>query len=492
MENEIKTPPQLPNSSMTVFERISNSVILKMFVIFVLLLIMMIPMSLVDDLVRERRDREQQVSSEIAAKWGRDQVIASPVLAVPYDYVSEVIEKDSKGKEVVVQRVEQDWIFLLPSHSQVQTDIKPENLKRGIYESVVYNSNFTIKGNFAGLDMKLLPVAADKMRWSEAQLVFGIQDVKGLSSDPELEWAGQKMPLSMDLRNFQLFNNNMAANLPLTKGEDTKFDFQIRVKLRGSKSINFLPLANHTLVQAKGSWGNPSFNGAYLPETREVTDKEFNASWNIPSFGRKLPQQWAGGNDRVYRFSGMSLAEANFDHYIETTDAAGVASANIEVATDMDMVQINFLPEVNNYQKTTRVAKYGILVIVLTFASLFFTEIIKKQRIHLIQYILIGAAMILFYSLLLAISEHLGFNMAYLLAALATIGLIASFIKMITKDNRTALLFTGILGLFYGFIFVLMQLRDYSLIVGTVGVFIILAILMRISTKINWYQFDKQ
>nr|WP_262713884.1 cell envelope integrity protein CreD [Sphingobacterium cavernae] len=174
----------------------------------------------------------------------------------------------------------------------------------------------------------------------------------------------------------------------------------------------------------------------------------------------------------------------------ELNPAAG-ANSNL-VSTDMDMIQVNFLPEVNNYQKTTRVAKYGILVIILTFASLFFTEIIKKQRIHLIQYILIGAAMVLFYSLLLAFSEHIGFNPAYLISALATILLIASFIYMITKNRNTALLFAGILGLFYTFIYVLMQLRDYSLIVGTVGIFIILAVLMRVSTKVNWYQFDRK
>lgn len=493
MENESPKPPQLPSSSMTIFERISNSIILKLFVIFILVLIMMIPMSLIDDLVSERKNREQQVSAEIAAKWGRDQVVVSPILAVPYDLVSEVVKKDSKGKEYVVQGIEQDWIFLLPRNTEVQTDIKPESLKRGIYQSVVYNSEVVLKGSFEGFDTKQLPVSVEKVKWAEAQLVFGIQDVKGLSSNPELEWNGQKLPLAINARNFDLFNNNLTTGLPLQKIEDSKLDFQIRVKLRGSKSINFLPLANHTVIKTKGSWGNPSFNGAYLPETREVSDKNFKAEWNIPSFGRKLPQQWAGGNDRLYRFSGMSLAEADFDSYGLTTDAsAQVASTSVEAATDMDMVQINFLPEVNNYQKTTRVAKYGILVIVLTFASLFFTEIIKKQRIHLIQYILIGAAMVLFYSLLLAISEHMGFNVAYFLAAVATIGLIASFIKMITKDNRTALLFMGILGLFYGFIFVLMQLRDYSLIVGTVGIFIILAILMRISTKINWYQFDKQ
>ncbi|WP_240452781.1 MULTISPECIES: cell envelope integrity protein CreD [Sphingobacterium] len=496
MENESQKPPQLPSSSMTIFERISNSIILKLFVIFILVLIMMIPMSLIDDLVSERKNREQQVSSEIAAKWGRDQVVSSPVLAVPYEYLSEVIEKDSKGKDYTVQQINRDWVFLLPGNTQITTEIKPESLKRGIYQSVVYNSELTLKGTFDGFDSKQLPVELDKIKWKEAQLVFGIQDVKGLSSNPAVMWGNDKLTLAMNVKDFDLFNNNMTTSVPLANIDDTKSDFQIKVKLRGSKSVNFLPLANHNLIQAKGSWGNPSFNGAYLPEAREVSDKDFNASWNIPSFGRKVPQQWSGANTRLYRFSGMSLADADFDTYVGTADAAAsavaAASTSIEAATDMDMVQINFLPEVNNYQKTTRVAKYGILVIVLTFASLFFTEIIKKQRIHLIQYILIGAAMVLFYSLLLAISEHMGFNVAYLLAAIATVGLIASFIKMITKDNRTALLFMGILGLFYGFIFVLMQLRDYSLIVGTIGIFIILAILMRISTKINWYQFDKQ
>lgn len=495
MENSNPKQPELPSASITIFERISNSIILKLFVVFILVIIMMIPMSLIDDLVSERKNREQQVSSEIAAKWGRDQVVASPVLAVPYDYISESIKQDAKGKDYIVQTIEQDWFFLLPENIEIQTEVKPESLKRGIYQSVVYNSDLSLKGSFGGFESKQFPVSSEKMKWGEAQLVFGIQDVKGLTSSPELEYNGNTLPLAINVGNFDLFNNNLTTRLSLQKEEDAKFDFQIKVKMRGSKSINFLPLANHTSIKTQGSWGNPSFNGAYLPETREITNTGFTAEWNIPSFGRKIPQQWDGANSRLYSFSGISLAEADFNNYgIENYNGANVQAATsiLEAATDMDMVQINFLPEVNNYQKTTRVAKYGILVIILTFASLFFTEIIKKQRIHLIQYILIGAAMALFYSLLLALAEHMGFNTAYLLAAIATVLLIASFIKMITKDNRTALLFMSILGLFYGFIFVLMQLRDYSLIVGTIGIFIILAILMRISSKINWYQFDKR
>jgi inner membrane protein len=152
------------------------------------------------------------------------------------------------------------------------------------------------------------------------------------------------------------------------------------------------------------------------------------------------------------------------------------------------MITINFLPDINNYQKTTRVAKYGILVIILTFTAPIHRSD-QEKRIHIIQYILIGAAMVL-YTLLLALSEHIGFNLAYLTASVATVMLIGSFIKSITKDQKSALLLSSILALFYLFIYILMQLRDYSLIAGTIGIFIILAILMRVSTKINWYQFD--
>lgn len=160
------------------------------------------------------------------------------------------------------------------------------------------------------------------------------------------------------------------------------------------------------------------------------------------------------------------------------------------LASEKNLVQVNFLEAVNNYQQTTRATKYGILVILLTFASLIFTEIIKKQRIHLMQYVLIGCAMVLFYSLLLAFGEHIVFNWSYLIAAAATITLISSFIFWITKDRKICLLFSAILAIFYSFIFVLMQLQDFSLLAGTVGLFIILAVMMRLSTKINWMQYD--
>lgn len=485
------------SANVSIFERIANSVILKMVTIFFLILIMLIPMNLIQDLVSERKQREEEVTNEIAAKWGRDQVITSPVLAVPYMTKVEVVKQDNKGKEYVVESDVEEWTYLLPEKDKVTTSVTPEYLKRGIYQSVVYNSVTAIEGSYAGFDLSKLPVQVSAMQWSKAKLLLGVQDLKGILSNPKLTLQDSTFEFQKDANGFQLFPNVLSVDLNLKSEVSTKFSFKLNLELRGSKSLNILPLANQTEILAKGTWANPSFNGGFLPEDRAVSDTTFEAQWSIPSFARKAPQQWHGENSRIYDFSGLSLAEyASADYPIVATESANAASASenstMRTATDVDMVQVNFLPDVNNYQKANRATKYGILIIILTFVSLFFTEIIKKERVHLIQYILIGAAMTLFYSLLLAFSEHFGFNWAYLIAGIATIVLISSFIKAITKNGKTALLFAGILGLFYTFIYVLMQLRDYSLIVGTIGVFIILAVLMRLSTKINWYQFDRK
>src|SRR5690606_15815524 len=228
------------------------------------------------------------------------------------------------------------------------------------------------------------------------------------------------------------------------------------------------------------------------PEDRTISEQDFIAKWRIPSFSRKFPQQWKGARGRMYQVSSYEITDADYPMAVIPEPSVSSTGSNMQQSTEQDMVQVNFLETVNNYQKTTRVAKYGILVVLLTFTSLFFTEIIKKQRVHIVQYVLIGCAMVLFYSLLLAVGEHIGFNWAYLLSALATILLIASFIYGITKDKKVGLVFSAILATFYAFIFFLMQLEDYALIVGTIGVFIILAVLMRFSIKINWYQFERK
>jgi len=498
MENNSVNEGTGNSSQKSLVEKITDSLIVKIFIIFFLMLILLIPLGLIGDLISERNSREINVSSEIARKWGMDQVITSPIIAVPYDVVKESFEPSKDGKSsTLVRSVETEYAFLMADQTQIQADVEPTPLKRGIYQAVVYNSKISIKGNFKSFDLEKLKIPAAELKWNEAKLVFGIQDLKGISANPNFKWDAKEYEMGKYEQDVKLFSQNLTVDLPLEGNESLNKSFEISMDLKGSKSLNFLPLAKQTKIIATGKWANPSFNGNFLPDEREVSDT-FKASWNIPDFSRKLAQQWTGDPSVVYRFEGIDLA-GEADANLAYRDAIPVAvNAQGQIvdsqisSNDYDMVQINFLPQVDNYQKSTRVTKYGALVIALTFVSLVFMEIIKKQRVHIIQYVLIGFAMVLFYALLLAISEHIGFNIAYLIAALATIILISSFIKAITKDMKSAMNFAAILALFYSFIFVLLQLRDYSLIVGTIGLFIILAVLMRLSTKINWYQFEKQ
>jgi len=491
MENQ-NVPPVFNNPQPSFFERLTNSVMLKLGVILFLVLLLLIPMALVNELITERKERELSVSHEIASKWGGRQVVSGPIIGIPYTYSYSVNTTDEKGKVKAETYVEKDYVFLASKKLRVQSTVNPEYLKRGIYQTVVYNSTVELQGEFDEIDLTKLDLRAEDLQWENAKVFVGLSDLKGLKAVPKMHFGQKEGVLQTSNGEVSLFEQTLVSDVDLSD-RTTKGSFKVLLDIRGSKSLAVFPTGNETSIAVAGRWSNPSFNGGFLPEDRTVTEEDFTATWRIPSFSRKFPQQWKGAKDKLYRIVNEELTYGDYDFPTSVaTTAQGVTVASMQQSTEQDMVQVNFLEAVNNYQKTTRVAKYGILVVLLTFTSLFFTEIIKKQRVHIVQYVLIGCAMVLFYSLLLAISEHLGFNWSYLISALATITLIASFIYGITKDKNVSGIFSGILAVFYAFIYFLMQLQDYSLIVGTIGVFIILAVLMKLSTKINWYQFERK
>ncbi|MFZ4260862.1 cell envelope integrity protein CreD [Sphingobacterium sp. HJSM2_6] len=496
MENNL-SKPEFTQTADTLFDRISRSVILKIAVIFFITLILLIPMNMVHDLISERKNREDIVAKEIASKWGLDQVISTPILAVPYPVLKENSIKSADGTQKLVELLETEWAFLMADQVAITAEVNPEARKRGIYETVVYTSQVKIKGNFSKFDLDKLKLDSQKLNWKEAKLVFGIEDFKGLAKNPILKWKEKEYELTKDHVDLNLFPQSLYVNLPLEQNEDAAAGFEIKMDIKGSNTLNFLPLAKQTSITTSGTWKNPSFSGNFIPDQRDVNES-FSAQWNIPSFSRKMPQEWNGSSNRIYEFMGLELTtELSAQEYeqIDTRHVDFSKSNQVNqqlLSNDWDMVQVRFLPQVNNYQKTTRVTKFGILVVALSFVSLIFLEIIKRKKIHLIQYILIGFAMVLFYALLLAISEHIGFNWAYVIASLLTITLISSFVGTITKNWQSSSIFGLILSTFYVFIFVLLQLRDYSLIVGTIGIFVILAILMRLSTKIDWYQYEQK
>ncbi|KGE13654.1 cell envelope integrity protein CreD [Sphingobacterium deserti] len=493
-----QTTPPLPSQRLSVFEKLARSAAAKLMTIFFLVILLLIPMEWLHSLIGERRDRERQVSQEIASKWGQSQVISGPILGVPYTRKQVEKKVDDAGKAKTAEFIEKDYVFLTANKTAFSAEVSPQYLKRGIYQTVTYNAQLKLKGNFDEIDFSKLDVHPEDLDWDHAKLFIGVSDLKGLTSSPHLEWGSEKKQFEMGNGEVALFERTMVSEIALPD-KSTMGEFAIDLAVRGSRSLTFFPTARESVIDVSGAWSSPSFNGGFLPEKRTVNADSFAANWSIPSFGRKIPQQWMAAREILYQApvgTASDYTDAVSADYIAYSDgttemvsAPAVTGSSLQKSSMQDMVQINFLESVNNYQKTTRVAKYGILVILLTFTALFFTEIIKKQRVHIVQYILIGAAMVLFYSLLLAIGEHLGFNWSYLISSVATIALIASFIYAITKARTISVVFSMILALFYAFIYLLMQLQDFSLIVGTIGVFIILAILMRLSTRVNWNNF---
>lgn len=472
----------------SLFDRLTNSTVLKLCVILILVLFMLIPLSWINDLISERKYREHAVGTEVASKWGGSQVLSGPIIGVPYIHQYNSTFTDDKGNVKTELISEKEFVFLVANKQEVTSVVSPEYLKRGIYQTVVYNAEIVLKGDFQQLDLTKLELHDDMLLWDQAKVFIGISDVKGLKAVPVFNYGGKESSFQLRNSEVDLFENTLAADIDLSD-RSTILDFHIGLDLRGARTFTIFPTANETSIAVSGNWANPSFTGGFLPEDREVTHDQFTASWRIPSFSRKFSQQWKKDTGRLYSVTNYRQYDDVYASYGEYQTVE--ASATIDKATEQDMVQINFLESMNSYQKTSRVAKYGVLVILLTFTSLFFTEIVKRKRVHIIQYVLIGCAMTLFYSLLLAISEHVGFNWSYLLSACATVILIALFIYGITKDRKTGFIFSGILTLFYVFIFFLLQLQDYALIVGTLGVFIILAVLMRVSLRIDWYSFDR-
>ena len=227
----------------------------------------------------------------------------------------------------------------------------------------------------------------------------------------------------------------------------------------------------------EGKWSNPSFTGRYLPEDRQISKAGFSANWKLPFYNRPFPQQWMAEQTIINTVIGG--AEKDLPPSIET-------AVNPDKQTNDAYFGVNFKLPVDQYQKTMRSAKYSILVVLLTFLSLFFTELLYKRKVHLLQYVLIGAAMVIYYTLLLAFSEQVGFNMAYVIASIATVALVSSFITVLLKDKKPALIFGGILSIFYTFIYVIIQLQDLALLFGSVGLFVTVAVLMYLSTRIDW------
>ncbi len=427
--------------------RIRNSMTIKLLTMGILVLLLLIPASMIQSLVREREYRRQDAIQEVSGKWGHAQTLAGPLLTIPY----RSYHTTDEGRTITTTH----HAYFLPEALAINGAITPETRYRGIYEVVVYTTQLAFNGHFPLPDFAEWGIEEADILWNEATIAVGISDLRGINEQVVLGWNGGTATFNPGVEASDVLDAGISTRVPVTSTPPVAghYAFSFDLDLNGSGALMATPLGQETTLHLTAPWATPSFDGAFLPDDRTVSADGFEADWRVLHLNRNYPQQWRG--------AAPNLTESAFG--------------------------VRLLLPVDRYQKTTRAAKYAILVIALTFLVFFFTEVRHRERAHPFQYILVGLALCLFYALLLAVAEHTLFNLAYWLAGLATIGLVALYSRSIFKSTRHALVTGGVLVVVYGFVFVILQLEDYALLVGSLGLFVALAITMYLSRSIDWY-----
>ena len=423
--------------------RFSKSI--KAVVIAFLILLLLIPMFMIEDMISERGRTQTDAIAEVGQKWSLAQTITGP-------YIN-LTQEDNGTKKVTMGNV-----TLLPDELSIDGQLSTEILRRGIYKVNVYQSELVIKGFFSSEELRKSNVDMDALQYQRAAICLNLTDMRGLSEQVSitLNDSVYMFEPGMDGRGIESMGVHAIVDLSALK-DDRKLPYEMKIKLKGSQSIYFTPLGKTTRVALKANWNTPSFDGNYLPEKREITEKDFSAQWQVLNLNRNYPQVFINYQNASIK----DIQNSNFG--------------------------VNLKMPVEQYQQSMRSTKYAILIILLTFTVIFFTEIMEKTRIHALQYLLVGLALCLFYSLLLSMSEHIGFSMAYLVASVLTIMLVGGYMLGIIKRKKPAFIMAGLLSALYIYVFILIQLETFALLAGSLGLFVILAMVMYFSKKIDWF-----
>lgn len=460
----------------------------KLFVIGFLILLLFISLGMVDSLVSERGYNKDRVANEIYSTWGEAQTLQGPILTIPYysyywNYYNEKVGDSNQTitKKELKKRME--YAHFLPSKLTITANVSPSIRYRSIYEAVVYNAKFNIQGTFEKPDLSQWQIESKDVLYHLATFSLGISDLRGVEERIAIDFDGRREFFTPGIKSTQISTViksgvNLGVNFDSTK---SSVDFSIdNLKLRGSQSITFLPYGKESVVSMKSNWANPSFNGDFLPTSRNITPNGFDAKWKVIDLNSGYPQSFQGSDiSRLKKYKYSSNNDHNY--YRKYNDSKKFLESSFGV---------EFMVPVDYYKKSDRSIKYGVLIIILTFITFFFVEIFLNRAIHPFQYILVGFGLVLFFALLISISEHLGFDKAYLISAFATISAITLYSISVFRNQKSVVALFSVMAIFYSFVYLLLQMQDYALVIGTLMLFITLSTIMYISRNIDWYNIN--
>lgn len=442
MEQEGKTASAVA----AVREKVRSSVTAKLVVIGVILLLCQIPAAMISALRNERSGRAASVEAEVASKWGGAQRITGPVISLSVSRQKEV-ERNKQTRTVT----EYDHFNIAPEKLHVKGTLTPEIRYRGIYEVILYRSELTLNGVFpanrkgpAGRGWQLTPNCAE--------LVLGISDIKGIC-DIEVRIDGKVCKADPGFLKGRSPASGIVVPLPQLAAKDPgrPVAFDIRLKLNGCRSLLVYPVGRTTAMELVSSWPSPSFSGGFLPEKRTITPEGFTASWIVNEFNRDCPASWLG---------------------------------NISFTTDQ-CAGVDLLKSVNPYALVGRAVSYDVLIFVIVMVSLLIAEKLSGRWVHPLQYLVAALSLVLFYSVLLALSEHISFNASYAVSTATVAALGGFYARLIFGNMKAALGMAAVTLLSYCVIFVILRLEDYALLAGSGVLVVLMAVLMGLTGKLN-------
>lgn len=428
---------------------------LKFLLVALITIAMPVPLFFIFIALMDRQDNARTAEADIARGWGGAQMIGGPVLAVPY-----VVTESTRSAEgaVTVTDVRRLAVFLpktLTADISSQTQVR----SRGIFNVNVYNADVVLQGVFERPNFAEFGFTPKSIAWDQAQLLVSISDLQGLSENVSVSWGDARTNVAFRpglAPELGVGSPGINARVALTAdGGDVPFD--LTIKLRGTRDLQLSAAGGETVVTAKGNWPHPSFQGTFLPTARTISAQGFTASWRVPHLARNLPQAMPNGEAIVGGLMGASF---------------GVA----------------FVEPVNFYLLVERALKYALLFIGLAFLSFFLIETLSGARLHAVQYLLIGGAQVVFYLLLLSFAEQIGFNLAYLVAAAATVLLISAYAWSALKSSSRGMIVFAVLSVLYALLFLLLKQEDYALLIGASAAFAAVAVTMYVTRNVDWYQ----
>lgn len=442
---------------MTALEKAKNwikkSITLKLITITIIMLLLLIPKSMITSLIYERQGLSTKVIKDISAEWANEQTISGPILTIPVIYRYQKKTTDKDGKEDFEYFNETKHLRVLPSKLNIKGHVTPKQRNRGIYKAMLYKSDLNISGTLSIPEIKGDNI--HEIKWNDAYITLAISDLRGISNEIKFEFAGDTLTAESG-SNISSFESGITMRCTgLQKKSKQKLPFSMHLKLKGSNGLNFIPDGDVTDINITSEWPDPSFSGYVLPDAHNITNSGFTAYWKLLQLNRNYPTSWYGNDhfkSQKKSAFGFSIFKGN-DHY----------------------------------QKSLRSVKYGAMIIALNFLVFFIVEVLNKKRIHPFQYILVGMSLVLFFSLLVALSEQIAYNAAYLCSAITTILMVSLYSESVLGTWKLAYLMCATLSGVYIFLYFTLQSTDYALLIGSIGLTAILAASMYFTRNINWY-----